>query len=211
MLTQKLLSLALTGTEWVIYLLALLSIFSIAVIFERLFVLRAKKGDMENLQQEIGSAFKKKDDAAIERILKNDRSSAASVAGAVMRNMKNTCLDFEECLAIALSEEKIKLESRITILGTLGSNAPFIGLFGTVLGIINAFHSLSVNTKGGPAVVMAGISEALVATALGLFVAIPAVIAYNYFMRNIKKIIVVSENFTRFVVSSYMAGSKERG
>jgi len=188
-----------------------LSIFSIAVIFERLFVLRAKKGDMENLQQEIGSAFKKKDDAAIERILKNDRSSAASVAGAVMRNMKNTCLDFEECLAIALSEEKIKLESRITILGTLGSNAPFIGLFGTVLGIINAFHSLSVNTKGGPAVVMAGISEALVATALGLFVAIPAVIAYNYFMRNIKKIIVVSENFTRFVVSSYMAGSKERG
>ncbi len=69
------------------------------------------------------------------------------------------------------------------VLGTLGNNAPFIGLFGTVIGIIVAFHELGQNPAGGPSVVMAGISEALVATAVGLIVAIPAVIAYNIFQR----------------------------
>ena len=74
----------------------------------------------------------------------------------------------------------LQLEKGLNFLGTLGSNAPFIGLFGTVLGIIHAFKDLAVETCGGPAV-MAGIAEALVATAVGLLVAIPAVVMYNYF------------------------------
>ena len=121
-----------------------------------------------------------------------------------IRLIKDNGVDLEDALSIALSEEKVGLESRIAILGTLGSNAPFVGLFGTVLGIIHAFHSLAQNAKGGPGVVMAGISEALVATALGLFVAIPAVAAYNYFVRYIKKIMVASENFARLCASAYM-------
>jgi biopolymer transport protein ExbB len=71
-------------------------------------------------------------------------------------------------------------------LGTLGNNAPFIGLFGTVLGIIKAFHDLAGGQAGGPSVVMAGISEALVATAVGLIVAIPAVVAFNIFSRRVR-------------------------
>ena len=71
-------------------------------------------------------------------------------------------------------------------LGTLGNNAPFIGLFGTVLGIIKAFNDLAFNPEGGPSVVMSGISEALVATAVGLFVAIPAVIMFNTYNRKVK-------------------------
>ena len=125
-----------------------------------------------------------------------------------MQNIKNTKLDFDECLSIALSEERLSLERRITFLGTLGANAPFIGLFGTVLGIISAFHNLAGNVKGGPSVVMSGISEALVATALGLLVAIPGVIAYNYFVRRVKRIMVQAENFTRFVASYYFGGRK---
>ena len=124
--------------------------------------------------------------------------------------MKDTRLDFEDSLSVALSQERLNLEKPITILGTLGNNAPFVGLFGTVLGIIHAFHSLAENIKSGPAVVMAGISEALVATALGLFVAIPAVAAYNYFVKHIKKIMVDSENVARLAVSTHMnaSGSK---
>ena len=79
--------------------------------------------------------------------------------------------------------------SDLSFLGTLGSNAPFVGLFGTVLGIIKAFHDLgAVNVKGAAVqqTVMAGISEALVATAVGLAVAIPAVVAYNGFQRWLK-------------------------
>ncbi len=92
------------------------------------------------------------------------------------------------------AELRILLEKRLGILATFGNNAPFIGLFGTVLGIINAFHSLSKEgNEFGVNVVMGGISEALIATATGLFVAIPCVIAYNYFVRKIKMILLEME------------------
>ena len=79
------------------------------------------------------------------------------------------------------------MERGLAFLGTLGNNAPFLGLFGTVLGIIRAFRDLSENTLEGSAAVMAGIAEALVATAVGLLVALPAVAVFNLFQRNIKK------------------------
>lgn len=209
MLTEKLLSLALLGTEWVIWLLLLLSVFSLAVILEKFLVLRKKRGNEQTLRQKVGSVLAKKNQSAIQNILRDDPSSSAEVALKVIQ-MRDSGVDFEDSLSIALSEEKILLESRIAILGTLGSNAPFIGLFGTVLGIIHAFHSLAINTKGGPGTVMAGISEALVATALGLFVAIPAVAAYNYFVRYIKKIMVSSENFARLVAVVYMNAAQKK-
>ena len=89
----------------------------------------------------------------------------------------------EEALAGHLTFEKLKLERGLIVIGTTGSNAPFIGLFGTVLGIIKAFKDLSIETAEAASSVMAGISEALVATAVGLLVAIPAVIIYNYFQQ----------------------------
>lgn len=211
MLTQKLLSVALVGTEWVIWLLLLLSIFSLAVIVDRFLVLNRKRGDIDELRNRVDAVAFKGSDAEFENILLNDPSAAASVASDVIRNMKDMRLDFEDCLAMALSEEKLRLDRRIVVLGTLGNNAPFVGLLGTVLGVIHAFHNLSTNVKGGPGVVMAGISEALVATALGLFVAIPAVAAYNYFVREIKKIMIASENFTRLVVFPYVNRAGKKG
>lgn len=204
MLTQKLLSLALIGTEWIVWLLLLLSVFSLAVILERSFILSQKRGHMERLRQRMFSLIRKNDRKGIEETLRHDQSSLSAVTLKTLRNMKEGGIDFEDSLSIALSEERVILERRTAILGTLGSNAPFIGLFGTVLGIIHAFHGLSMNVKGGPAMVMAGISEALVATALGLLVAIPAVAAYNYFVRSIKKIMIASENFARLVVVAYV-------
>ena len=73
--------------------------------------------------------------------------------------------------------ERLKLDKRLIVLSTLGNNAPFIGLFGTVLGIIKAFNDLAASGQSGVSVVMAGISSALVATAFGILVAIPAVVA----------------------------------
>ena len=100
--------------------------------------------------------------------------------------------------------EKHKLDRGLVILGTLGNNAPFIGLFGTVIGIIKAFNDLSLNPEGGPSVVMAGISEALVATAVGLLVAIPAVIAFNIFNRIVKRRI----NNTHAIIQLIVAHSQ---
>ncbi len=78
------------------------------------------------------------------------------------------------------------MERRLTGLATLGNISPFVGLFGTVIGVMRAFEAISRTGSGGLATVSAGIAEALVATAAGLFVAIPAVIAYNYFVSRVK-------------------------
>lgn len=96
--------------------------------------------------------------------------------------------DLEELMATKQKEERMKLERFLSVLGTLGNIAPFIGLFGTVVGIIKAFRDLALAGGGGPSVVAKGIAEALVSTAAGLLVAIPAVIIYNYFMRRVKGI-----------------------
>src|SRR5438105_15804316 len=100
----------------------------------------------------------------------------------------------EKAVQSTIDRRRLEYEQWLFILGTLGNNAPFIGLFGTVLGIIRAFADLAVANKGGggtttASFVMAGISEALVATAVGLFVAIPAVLAFNIFQRLLKRVI----------------------
>jgi biopolymer transport protein ExbB/TolQ len=101
-------------------------------------------------------------------------------------NRKKPVEQLSELLESKKLEERMKLEKWLGILGTLGNTCPFIGLFGTVIGIINAFRALAASGSGGPAVVAVGIAEALVATAGGLVVAIPCVIIFNYFMRKVK-------------------------
>jgi biopolymer transport protein ExbB len=96
---------------------------------------------------------------------------------------------------------KLGLEKNLLVLGTLGSNAPFVGLFGTVLGIIRAFNDLALQGTAGPSVVMRGISEALVATALGLLIAIPAVVSYNHFQGRIKRCLLNSERLCRLALA----------
>ena len=88
---------------------------------------------------------------------------------------------------------RLSLEARLGILATFGNNAPFIGLFGTVLGIIQAFHTIGSSNSFDVQPIMQGISEALIATATGLFVAIPCVIAYNYFLRRLKVVLTLKE------------------
>ena len=86
----------------------------------------------------------------------------------------------------SISETLIQLKGGLGFLATIGSTAPFIGLFGTVAGIINAFRNIAATGSGGMSVVSGGIAEALVTTALGIFVAIPAVVAFNHFTGKIE-------------------------
>ncbi|MEE8573892.1 MAG: protein TolQ [Thermodesulfobacteriota bacterium] len=92
--------------------------------------------------------------------------------------------------------EKAKMESTISFLATAGNTAPFIGLFGTVWGIMRSFRSIGVNKSASLSVVAPGISEALIATAIGLFVAIPAVIAYNHLLGRIDRLTAEMDNFS---------------
>ncbi|OGS24739.1 MAG: hypothetical protein A2297_01730 [Elusimicrobia bacterium RIFOXYB2_FULL_48_7] len=99
-----------------------------------------------------------------------------------------------EMLRAVRMEERLKMERNTVVLGTMSNVCPFIGLFGTVIGIIRAFQSLAVTGSGGPAVVAAGLSEALLATAAGLAVAIPSVILFNYFMKKIRNMEILMAN-----------------
>ena len=107
-------------------------------------------------------------------------------------------------LAGALARERVRYERFLPYLGTLGNNAPFIGLFGTVLGVINAFDALqagNLSDAGGAASVMGPIAEALVATGVGLLVAIPAVVAFNVFQSRIKRSASNAELLARTMVA----------
>jgi biopolymer transport protein ExbB len=94
----------------------------------------------------------------------------------------------ERALRHGLQAQVRLFEKYVPILGTIAGTAPFVGLLGTVIGIIKAFHDISVNVGGGPEVVSAGIAEALITTAFGLVVAIPAVMFFNYFIHKIQKL-----------------------
>lgn len=107
----------------------------------------------------------------------------------------------ENMLRIAISDESVKLERRLSFLATVANTAPFIGLFGTVWGIMDAFREIGIRGTTSLAVVAPGISEALIATALGLATAIPAVLAYNYFLGRLKRILSRMDNAAIYLIN----------
>jgi biopolymer transport protein ExbB len=185
MLSNRLLALTNLGAEWVLWLLVLLSIGSIGVMIERAAFFLARR------LREV--------DALSRRLLEGDLSGAAeAVAGregleaevvrAAAAHAARGPQAVREVVSATVERTRLDYERRLAFLGTLGNNAPFIGLFGTVLGIIRAFVDLARNPgSAGAGTVMAGISEALVATAVGLFVALPAVVSYNLFQRWLRR------------------------
>lgn len=101
----------------------------------------------------------------------------------------------QRSMKVALAREEGKLESNLSMLATIGSTSPYIGLFGTVWGIMNSFTALGTVQNATLAMVAPGIAEALIATAMGLFAAIPAVIAYNRFSDGVDRLVARYENF----------------
>ncbi len=187
-LSSRLLAIALRGgAEWVLYLLILLSVLSVMILVERVIVLRATRSDLARLQNVLGRFVARGDIDKTLEALEAVRGIEASVLRQGLERAAAGSDSVEEVVAGLIGLERAKLERGVAFLGTVGSNAPFIGLFGTVLGVMKAFDDLARNAGGGAEVVMASISEALLATAVGLMVAIPAVMAYNYLQRRIKR------------------------
>ena len=173
------------GSRWVLWLLLALSLWAVAVMLERLWFFRQERRPAQRLQAAL-AALAAHDAVAALAALGEARSMPAVVLRAALRHANAGAAAVEEHIAAALEGERLRYERGLAVLGTLGANAPFVGLFGTVLGIIRAFHDLAANTAQGAQAVMAGIAEALVATAVGLLVAIPAVAAYNAFSRHVE-------------------------
>jgi len=169
------------------YPLILMSIVSVAVVFERLWSLRGIASVTLRITESILDPIKRgQRDLAVAICKQNSHSPAGRIFLNILDREASQRLEVTNNFATeAMFEETQKLKKHLWILGTVASSAPFIGLLGTVVGIIKSFESMAIAGTGGFAVVAAGISEALVATALGLAVAIIAVIFYNYFQTRI--------------------------
>jgi biopolymer transport protein ExbB/TolQ len=173
------------GSRWVLWLLIILSFAAVAVMIERLwFFLKERKPAREiDLALEL---LRTKGPAEAKKRLDGVPSMQATVMRACLSRAADGPDSVDEHRAAIVEEERQRYEKRLAFLGTLGNNAPFVGLFGTVLGIIRAFADLSTSSAQGTEAVMAGISESLVATGVGLLVALPAVAAYNAFSRHVE-------------------------
>lgn len=185
-LTQKLLSTFTANSEWVLWLLAILSVLSIAVMLERVIYFQTHRLDNTD---DVLLKLAKGDLAGIKTQVTGKRGMEAAILREGIEWVEKGSGAVEEVINATIARERPRYERFLSFLGTLGSNTPFIGLFGTVLGIIKAFHDLGATGSKGTEVqqtVMAGISEALVATAVGLAVAIPAVVGYNVLTRQLK-------------------------
>ena len=187
-LTRTLLGVTLSSAEWVLWLLCILSVLSIAVMLERaLYFSSHSLAGSDDLAVKLA----KGEFDAVRKLIEGKKGMEAAVLREALSSVAAGPDSVEEVIAATVARERPQYERFLSFLGTLGSNAPFIGLFGTVLGIIKAFHDLGQTGAKGAAIqqtVMAGISEALVATAVGLAVAIPAVVGYNLLTRALKTI-----------------------
>lgn len=197
------------GAAWVMWLMLGLSVISVAIILERGWFFWSLRDDLAVLQRDLRRALQDGVEAARKR-MESSPSAEAAVVLAGIAEAQNGPQAAEEAMAGAAALQRMKLERRLAYLGTLGNNAPFIGLFGTVIGVVQAFEALGQAAKApvaqgaasqmAPQAVMSSIAEALVATAVGLAVAIPAVAFNNFYQRLIKSTLANTEALTRILM-----------
>jgi biopolymer transport protein ExbB len=183
---QKLTGFAMMGATWIMWLLVALSVGGVAVALERAIYLIRTSENVRKLKQQILALLRSGDLDEARARLKRSPSHVASIIAAGLENTDDGTASAEERMNGATQLAKLRMEKRLAFLGTLGSNAPFIGLLGTVIGIIRAFHQLNDAAGKVTSGLMAEVGEALVATAIGILVALPAIAFFNFFQRVIK-------------------------
>jgi biopolymer transport protein ExbB/TolQ len=213
MLIDRLLKVALLGSEWVLYLLVALSVVSLATMVERgVFFLR-HSDNLNELRRRLTARLDAGEVREAAQLLEQSRSVEAQLALTALRWAYAGPEAIADAVDAELLRRKKELERGTNLLGTLGNNAPFVGLLGTVLGVIIAFDALggTGQNMGAMAGVMGGIAEALVATGVGLFVALPAVVAYNLIQKRIGDIETNAISLTKLICAYARAEGPEFG
>jgi biopolymer transport protein ExbB len=195
MIQERIFEAAHFADNGVLVLLTILCAVSIAMIVERYVSLKVHVDASRKLRESLRLAIQEGRLATdgvriLAGIAANPSSLEGRVTHAALGQLRSVgTAGVPQLFDTFISVEKPHLERFLGFLATVGSNAPYIGLFGTVLGIMKAFQDMSKAGDGGSQAVMAGISGALIATAAGLMVAIPAVLAYNIFQKQVKLIL----------------------
>ena len=193
----------------IMYLLMICSVVSVAIIAERFFYFFSRsRVPRTEFMQSIRELFGKNDIKKAAAVCKDDAMPYAAVVGVGLNSISLDEKEITDAMERKIIIEIIDLERRTAVVGTIGSTAVYIGLLGTVWGIIKTFRDISQAGSGGINVVIHGTSEALVCTAAGLVVAIPAVMAYNYFIRKIK-VFVMDMELCASEITSLIKGQKK--
>jgi len=200
-LTQSFVDFANLGSEWVLWLLIGLSIASIAVMVDRALWFRGRDVDTAAAAAELRAAFADGSAAELARRWQASPAIPLQVAARGLAAAGQGAAAAAEAMHSERARWRRIADRNVIVLGTLGNNVPFVGLFGTVLGVIKSFQDLKGAGADSESVVMSTLAEALVATALGLMVAIPAVVAYNYFSRRLKVLLGGADELAHAVLS----------
>ncbi|MEM7448315.1 MAG: MotA/TolQ/ExbB proton channel family protein [Myxococcota bacterium] len=198
---EKLTAFAMLGAGWVMWLLVLLSVIGLAIVLERAYVLWSSRDNLSSLRQRLRTLLEKRDLDGAQSLLKDAKSFEARVVMAGLKAHTKGAAAVEERIASESTLAKLAMERNLAFLGTVGNNAPFVGLLGTVIGIIRAFHELDQSEGQVTSGLMAEVGEALVATAIGLLVALPAVAFFNLFNRLIRARLAQGEALGRELLS----------
>jgi biopolymer transport protein ExbB/TolQ len=172
------------------YILLFCSFLSITILLERIFYYRRRsRTKRSEFMTRIKRALKSGSLEKAMEICKHSHAPFSNVvySGLILHDRHER--EISSAMEREITVETTKLERLTGVVGTIGNTAVYIGLFGTVLGIIRAFHDIAAAGAGGMSIVIGGVAEALVCTAMGLFVAVPAVIAFNYFMKKVERFI----------------------
>jgi biopolymer transport protein ExbB len=189
------------GANWVLWTLIGLSILSVGVMIDRFLWFRGRDTDTERFKRELTGAFARDE---IDRLTTKYKDDPAIPIQVALRGLSERERG-EAAVAEAMHSERARwrrtADRNLIVLGTLGNNVPFVGLFGTVLGVMNAFLHLSVKTADAEKKTLDTIAEALSATAFGLLVALPAVAAFNYFTRRLRVVMTGADECAHEVLS----------
>jgi len=208
-----------SGAGWVLWVLVGLSVVSAVIAFERWLLYRAVDLDLRAMAEKLDGRLSAGDAEGAIAELKRSPSVAASIAAAGLRLAPRGAEAVDKAMQSAVALERGRLEKRLAFLGTVGSNAPFVGLFGTVIGVIHAFeelghaapgHGAAAASQVASAAVMTSIAEALVATAVGILVALPAIAAYNYLQRRVATLLGGAEVLTNLVMAYLVERAPEK-
>ncbi len=183
----------------IMLILAGCSVITLGVALERLFYYRKRSGDADATLSEVLVKLSQGRLREAINLCATHSHPMGAVATQVLKHLHLKAVEIEERMQIALSQQKLLLERNVGILGTMAAVAPLIGLLGTVWGIMRAFRDMAQTGSAAPSVVAAGVAEALLTTAAGLIIAVPAVLLFNSFTRRMNVMLTVAENHSRSI------------
>lgn len=191
----------------ILLVLVACSVLTLGVAAERYLYYRRRSGDPDALLARVRSALQSDQPDQARWSCDAESHPLGWVGRRLLAALDKPGSDTEEAIHVALSEQKLVLEKNLGVLGSMAAIAPLVGLLGTVWGIMRAFHDMAATGSAAPSVVAAGVAEALLTTAAGLVIAVPAVLLYNHFTRRMSVMLTQAENHARVIRQTWREGA----